>query len=416
MSARRCLASALLICLTSLSVTPADQQTPAARIAVPQPSVLGSERGTANPPEVLTIQSAVLGEQRRVYVQLPHDYERSKASYPVLVVLDGEWLFELTRSHVRFFSEYEAMQSNLPQMIVVGLENVDRDRDYVPTKNSGKEYVFDTAGHADRFLDFLDQELLVLLDRRYRTASSRALVGWSFGGLFTSYALITRPQLFDAYLCISPAVWWDEDLVEKLLPKLAPERSKRLVLTLGSGEEGGWVFESSMKLLAALEAAPKPLLSVETVELPDVGHSWGVPGAIDKGLQRLFDGYLPPDDVRSAGLEAIDTYYEKLSARWHYKVQAPYSVLQGLALSQWKPESMEPVASLLREAARRYPVEPGAHYFLGKALAKLGEHQAALAELEKALELETTRAQPRQLKLPQYRKAVAKQRKQLGVQ
>ena len=88
---------------------------------------------TPNPAHTLTVESEILGETRRVYVQLPEGYGRSEARYPVLVVLDGEWLFEPARALVRFQSEYDVMDVRIPKMIVVGIENVDRDRDYVPT-------------------------------------------------------------------------------------------------------------------------------------------------------------------------------------------------------------------------------------------------------------------------------------------
>ncbi|MDD5220397.1 MAG: alpha/beta hydrolase-fold protein, partial [Candidatus Bipolaricaulis sp.] len=71
--------------------------------------VLRRTVGTPNPPVVLTMASEVLGEERRIYLQLPVGYDGCEQRYPVLVVLDGEWLFELARSHVQFYSEFAAM-------------------------------------------------------------------------------------------------------------------------------------------------------------------------------------------------------------------------------------------------------------------------------------------------------------------
>ncbi len=88
-------------------------------------TIVHGEIGTPNPPLTLTIQSQVLGQERRVYVQLPEGYERTETRYPVVVVLDGEWLFELVRANVRFASEYEVMDVTIPKMIVVGIEKTD---------------------------------------------------------------------------------------------------------------------------------------------------------------------------------------------------------------------------------------------------------------------------------------------------
>ncbi len=395
--------------IVGLAESPAaTAKTPAP--AVPLPVVTSTVVGTPNPPHTISFHSKLLGETRRVYVQLPHDYGRSNQRYPVLVVLDGEWLFELARAHARYYADYEAAQPTIPPMIVVGLENVHRDRDYTPTPDSGKEYVFDGAGGAGRFLDFLETELLPLLDARYRTASSRTLVGWSFGGLFTIHAAIERPALFDAYLAIGPAVWWDGEREVARFHSMKVESPKRMVVTLGSGEKGGWVHDASTRLIEAVASKPIPGLHFESLEIEGTGHTWSVSAAIDKGLRRLHDGYLPPDDTALPDLAAVDSYYELLSERWDYPVAAPYTVLQNLVLSGWKERDPEVTVALLDEIVRRYPVEPGAHYFLGRALKKAGRPEEGITAVEKALGLETSRAQPRHLKVLRFREVLGEER------
>ena len=110
--------------------------------------LLKREVGVPNPPQTLTVHSEVLGEERRIYLQLPDDYHQSERSYPLLVVLDGEWMFELARSHVQFYSDFAAMGVEIPKMIVVGIENLDRDRNYLPTPDLRDEPQFPTAGES----------------------------------------------------------------------------------------------------------------------------------------------------------------------------------------------------------------------------------------------------------------------------
>ncbi len=119
-------------------------------------------QGMPNPGETVDFYSTVLDETRRIYVQLPEGYSRRDKKYPVLYVLDGEWLFHLASSHARFYSYDEVAGIRIPQVIVVGIENVDRDRDYTPTQNSGVDLVFPTAGEAETFVDFLQNELIPL--------------------------------------------------------------------------------------------------------------------------------------------------------------------------------------------------------------------------------------------------------------
>ena len=195
--------------------------------------VLRRDVGTPNPAETLAVRSEILAQDRRVYVQVPSDYEQTAHAYPLLFVLDGEWLFEPARAQVRFLSEHQAMGFEIPKMVVVGIENLDRDPDYVPTPDLSEDPLFPTAGHADRFLEFLRDELLPLLESEYRLAPGRAIVGWSFGGLCALHASITMPDLFDAYLCIGPSVWWDNELLVKQFEKASFEASKRMVIHKG---------------------------------------------------------------------------------------------------------------------------------------------------------------------------------------
>ena len=53
---------------------------------------------------------------------------------------------------------------------------------------------------AEQFLSFIGDELIPQIDKKYRTNQHRILCGKSLSGLFTLYALLTKPQLFDSYV------------------------------------------------------------------------------------------------------------------------------------------------------------------------------------------------------------------------
>ncbi len=347
-----------------------------------------------NPASTISLESEILGEERRIYIQLPDGYEHSDHRYPVLVVLDGEWLFELARSTVRFFSEYRVMDANLPQMIVVGIENTDRDRDYVPTEDPKEDPDFPTAGRADEFLRFLDRELFPLIDRDYRSAPSRTIVGWSFGGLFAMYSAVAAPDLFDAYLCIGPAIWWDSDLIYELYRDSSFERPKRMVITLGSYEEGGSVATSTRRILERFANNPIGKLHVSHFEFEGVGHSWGIPAALDKGLQRIFTGYLPPDDVMMGGEEEIVRYYERLSESWGFTVFPPADVMISLALNAKEEGDREQAIEILDRLLEYEPYTSMAWFHRGRFNAQLGNETEARTDYEKALSAELKRDVP----------------------
>ena len=101
-----------------------------------------------------------------------------------------------------FFETVSAMNKlgrdeNIPKMIVVAIGNTDRDRDMMPL--STKQYTVPVAG-AEQFLSFIGDELIPQIEKKYRTNQHRILCGQSLSGLFTLYALLTKPQLFASYI------------------------------------------------------------------------------------------------------------------------------------------------------------------------------------------------------------------------
>ena len=371
-------------------------------------TIVHGEIGTPNPPLTLTIQSQVLGQERRVYVQLPEGYERTETRYPVVVVLDGEWLFELVRANVRFASEYEVMDVTIPKMIVVGIENIDRDRDYVPTEDPKDPPDFDTAGQADDFLRFLNEELFPLLDRQYRTAPSRAVVGWSFGGLAAMYSAIAMPELFDAYLCIGPAIWWDGDLVFERWREARFDRPKRMVVTLGSNEEGGMVHTSTTRLLKRLDEEPVDGLDLTHLVIDGVGHSWSIPSAIDRGMRALFPGFIAPGEVTVSSMEEVESYYKGLSTRWGFRVDPPISVMQSLAMKEFSDGDVEQAITVLEKLVDYESDAALAFFYLGKFHASLGHHELALEYYRNALAAEHRRDVPKGIFLQSFRRALEK--------
>ena len=178
-----------------------------------------------------SIQSVILNEKRVIQVVLPEKYKPgSKDKYDVLYVLDGDWNTK-TMTDVERFIEGEAY---MPPTIIIGVLNVDRDRDLTPTHVSDNK----TSGGADKFLGFLKNELIPYVDKTYPSNGDNTIFGHSFGGLFVMYALLNEPQVFKSYIAADPSFWWDKGYMNKVaidkLPGLA-NLNKTLYI---SGREG----------------------------------------------------------------------------------------------------------------------------------------------------------------------------------
>ena len=147
-----------------------------------------------------SIQSTVLKEKRTFIIHLPKGYDTTKKSYPVLYLLDGseKWLLFNISLMNYYFNE---------DMIIVAIENTDRDRDMMPI--SAPSYPVTNPG-ADNFLSFIREELIPFVEKGFRTNGQRVLSGKSLSGVFTLYALLKQPQLFDGY--IANSVGWFADM------------------------------------------------------------------------------------------------------------------------------------------------------------------------------------------------------------
>lgn len=128
-----------------------------------------------------------------------------------------------------------------PELIVVGIPNAGdemRRRDYTPPYMR-LDADGAATGQAHRFLEFLGKELIADIDRGYRTTPARMLAGHSRGGLFVVYSLIEAPDLFDARLAHSPALWRDDGRIVAELAKWLGKPAGRpayLYLSLGDRE------------------------------------------------------------------------------------------------------------------------------------------------------------------------------------
>jgi len=295
------------------------------------------------------------------------------------------------------------MDRAIPHMLVVGIENIDWDRDYVPTPDP-----------ADAFLRFLGEELFPLLEADFRAAPARCVVGWSFGGLVVLHSAVHAPGLFDAYLCIGPAVWWDGQLVVDQLLETEFDRPKRMVITLGTEEKGGSVYEATTRLLDGLAANPPENLTVAHYELEGVGHSWGIPTALDKGLRTLFAEYVPLANVEEMSLDELEARYDRLSMAWRFPVTAPPDPCQAIAVAEWRAGNHDQALKTVDRIVAKHPNYSYVHFQKAANLSREGRHVEALDALHTAEDVELRRAVPSGVRLRQIREEIAKMGAQLA--
>lgn len=157
------------------------------------------------------LQSQELVETRTVNVYLPQGYHPNSATvYPVIYLLDGS-LYE-DFPHIAGMTQFLNMYEILPKSIVVGISNLGksryRDFTYPSTDKRDLEDI-PTSGGSEKFIAYLENEVMPLIEKSYKTDSHKTIIGQSLGGLLATEILFKKPYLFDDYVIVSPSLWWD---------------------------------------------------------------------------------------------------------------------------------------------------------------------------------------------------------------
>ncbi len=350
--------------------------------------------------EKVKFHSRVLDEERTILIHLPKDYALSEKRYPVLYVLDAEFFFQQAVSAVEFLSEllYIDVQP-IPQMIVVGIVNVDRNRDYTPTYAPEQPHGmrFPTSGKADRFLEFLNTELFLFIDSNYKTEPFRILSGWSLGGLLTVHTYFEHNHLFSAYLAISPSLWWDGDFYVKKTDTFLSQgqlSTKPLVVTLGARESGDMERSVRDGFVPKMRKSPDEKTTFTFIEIPEVSHYYGPYKAYYESLLALFSDWMMPNEIMNDGFEGIRSFYEKQSKKYGFEIDIPESAYFRLASKHYNEGDRKKAVEIAKEYVNKFPESSYAHYYLGMRANAVGELRLAKKNFLKAIDIEKSSLEP----------------------
>ncbi|MBC3538158.1 alpha/beta hydrolase [Rufibacter sediminis] len=242
------------------------------------------------------ISSAKLGEKRILNIYLPEGYNpKDTTRYPVVYLLDGS--AEEDFIHVVGLYQFNNFPwiDRVPKSIIVGIANVDRRRDFTyPTTLEPDQKRYPTSGHSENFMAFLEQELQPYIARKYKTNSSRTLIGQSLAGLFATEVLLKKPTLFNQYIIISPSIWWDNgSILNQSSPLLSEGFSQKTDIYIGVGKEGlspgdiPHVMEVDANLLVEKLKTKNRHVTVHFDYLPQEDHATITHQAIFNALRLL---------------------------------------------------------------------------------------------------------------------------------
>lgn len=188
-------------------------------------------------------RSRVLRNQRDLIVYLPPTYEEQPFDrFPVLYLQDGQNLFDRATSfagqdwNVRGAADHGIATGVIQPLIIVGIYNLGKSRinEYTPTKAPKLG-----GGRADRYAQFLKQEVMPFIQSEYRVASGprgTGIGGSSLGGLLSLYLGLKHAEIFGKIAALSPSVWWHQRMMMRFAAAAKPNPRPTIWLDIGTKE------------------------------------------------------------------------------------------------------------------------------------------------------------------------------------
>jgi predicted alpha/beta superfamily hydrolase len=341
--------------------------------------------------KISSIRSDLLKEDKLILTHTPPGYNNSKSHYPVIFVLDGFYHFEYVTSTVRYLSE----RNLIPEMIVIGVSSTDRARDLLPLDSGGTERKDSFWG----FYEFLGRELIPWVDKHFRTSAPRILYGHSFAGLYTLTEMAYGRSLFDAYIAVSPSVYFSGHWI---LGKFgghfngSSSRKDFLYFSIG-GKERTDMIEGNRKLERLLNGFAPEKIDFRFEFMENEDHDTIQWKSFYNGILFMYRGYTYPaldqgcrldfaGTKNQLNLASIIDYYRKLSVERGFEIAVPVQALTGVAYKLLSDEFSDIKASLeiMRYNTVIHPDSPKAFFHCGRIFELCGRKEEALQYYKQA--------------------------------
>jgi len=338
------------------------------------------------------LKSKILQEQRPIIISLPLGYENSNANYPVLYLLDGLGNIKHEIGTVELLTD----SGIIPPMIIVGIESLDRSRDLTPS-NAGQD-VYGGAGNsgipqsggAPKFLQFIESELIPFVESNFRVHPYRLLEGHSFGGLFSTYALMEKPDIFDAFIIQAPALWWNkEEMTEKAKGFFKSNSNMDKAIYFGIGGGDGWGMRQELKrYVQVIEENPRKNLRWKHEEVGDEDHDASRLLLNYHGLKYIFSDLIATEELLNDYSDVAFLKGEReLMNKYGQHARRPVSNYVDIALKLLKEENNLGAIVVFKRAVEAYPKYIGLMTNLAKLYEKTKQENKAIDTYKLAIQL-----------------------------
>ena len=328
----------------------------------------------------LEIDSTVLAEKRDLVVYLPAGYQNSQQRYAVLYLTDGGIQGPHTAGTIDYLAKFEQM----PPMIVVGLVNPPHTRQRDLTLTPSDKQTPERVKNADRFLAFVEHEVMPVVKQQYRTLDYQVLSGTSHGGQFAINALVKRPGLFHGVIAISPSLYWDNNQLLGLTERALKNNQLQGHVYVSIANEESTMTEPYQQFVDLLARYPSDKLVVASQRFSNETHNTTVLQGQYAGLKHLFSDWAIPEGQPKT-LADLQAKFASRSKLLKTEIMIPEDKANGYG--QWLQylNRQDDALALLQWNQKTYTQSLNAHIALIKAYLHFNMADAAKAALQQAI-------------------------------
>jgi len=328
--------------------------------------------------KTIEFNSKILNEKREILIYTPAGYEESNVMFPTLYIIDGAENFFIATAIVNFLSR----SGQIPRMVVVGIPNVNRNLDLSPSIIQGTS----NPGGGNNFLNFFQKELIPYVDETYKTTNYRILFGHSLGGVFATYTMISKPELFNAFIAASPYLAYDNwYVINEAESKWADPSNFERQLFITLGNEPAY-HESLDKFISLLEDNTNTLRWDYQI-FNDETHGSIPVISILKGLRYIYSDFQLSMETALLGPEAILKHYSLVQSKYNYTMDISEATFNVIGYSLLQNGEIDKAIEMFEYNVELYPESANVYDSLAEALEQTGKIKEAAENYETAVKI-----------------------------
>ena len=328
-----------------------------------------------------SISSKILGEDRRLFVHLPANYD-DEGIYPVIIVLDGGYMFRPVAGDVDFYTRIDGM----PPSIVVGVDQNYTDDEGIAARWVDCRYDDKTGLPVEKgalFFDFIRSELTDFLESNYSVSGFITIIGVSFTANYINYFLFDDDPVINGYAALSP--FYAPNSRERFEAKLN-SLNEHIFYYLCTGEndlEGH--IPSINRMNTYLSGVESEYFHYDFDNFDNADHQTLVLHGVPRALELFFSKY---DALKEGELELLPGNINLLDyIRAHYDlIEEIYGVRRRIREIDLRRASTvlnagrkwEQLQELGELTTSLYPDLASGYYMLGTAAENRKEYEKAL--------------------------------------